>query len=258
MEENKTITLSIIISAIIVLIGLIISNNNKQLTTNLYVTNTYLYILLAILFTTLTIVIMEIMKLNINNKKMNSYYLYLFFISIIIIITFAVTSTQNVIFRHILFILFTIAMGIFTYPIYVDSLSSDLLYKSIATVFVIVIGLTIVTNQYPKNYFDNWGPILIISLSGLIIFELFDLLFSSKEIDHGSQLKSKIFAMIGTAILCGFIVYDTKKIYQHADQALECVKTTNNNLTCTDYPSRSLGLYLTILNLFSEINRLHK
>ena len=131
MEENNKFTLSIVIGAIIVLIGLIMSNNDKQLTMNLYVTNTYLYILLAILFTTLTIIIMEIMKLNIGGSNMMSYYLCSFFIAIIIIITFAFTSTQNVLFRHILFLLFAIAMGVLTFPIYADSMSSGLFYKSI-------------------------------------------------------------------------------------------------------------------------------
>lgn len=241
-----------VIGAIIALIIALVNNYHKKLTTNLYVTNMYIYIMLGILLTALTVLLMEIMKFNSNNFNM-SYQICTFLIALLIICTFAFTSIQNVLFRHVLFTLFAIVIGIMTFPIYQDSIKSGIFYKSIASVFVVILGLTFVANQYPTNYFDGWGPVLTFSLLSLIIFELFDMIFVSNIVE---SRRIKMYAMVGTALFSAFIVYDTKKIYQYADQAINCTNSGGDIMVCSDYPQKSLDMYLDIINLFTNVTQL--
>ena len=114
---------------------------------------------------------MDILKYDAYNS---SSYMFIgaFILSIIIIISLVVISPENVILKHILFIVFTILIGVLTFPVYENSLASGLLFKSITTVLIIMLALTLVANAFPAHYFDGWGPILMTSLVGLIIFEL--------------------------------------------------------------------------------------
>lgn len=260
-SDTNKIAIGVIVAAVFAIVIAIANNNSKPLTKPLYVSNTYLYVILAILLTSLTFVLMESFRVDIDGNA-SSYLLCAFCFTILLIFAFVFTSQQQYVLRHIYYILFAIAIGVMLYPQYVVSKDQGILLRTIAAVIIMVIGLTFVANMFPETYFDSWGPILLTGLFGLIVFELLDLVFAGTgTITSG---RYKIYAGIAVAIFSGYILYDTGKIYQRATNAIACVNYNNggdtieNKLICTDYPFGSLGIFLDIINLFSSITTLQQ
>jgi len=233
--------------AIAALVTLIMINNSEQLTESMFVTNTYLYVILAIMIAALSIAIIEITKFMPN-------HIILFILSIIIIFAFVFVDKKNIFVRNMLFITFAAIMGAILYPAYKLNGNSPIFANSAIAVLILVSVLTFITYQYPDNYFDNWGTILLGSLFTLIVFQLLDIFFG----DPISSKRYKIYAYIGLFIFSAYIMYDTKKLYQYAKTAKLCTDMGGDNLVCADYPLMSMNLFLDILNLFSSMNLAQK
>lgn len=248
-DTNYNYDIMIIIAAIIALIGAIVYNNNRTLNNTVYIQNTYLYVVLAIMLSALVIVLLEKIKF----EPSNGLFLASFCIALIIICAYAFTSKESIVLRHIYYLLFAIAFGIMLYPQVMFAKDNNTLIEVIITVLAIVVGLTIVTNYVPIDTFDSWGPYLGVSLFALIIFELVDLLFNGVGVVESGR--GKIYSIIAIILFSCFIMYDTKKIDQRAYSAIECVKSNMGSLEgCTDYTLGSLSVYLDIVNLFSNTN----
>lgn len=237
-------SLSVAIGA---LITLIMINNSEKLTESMFVTNTYLYVILAIMISALTIAIIEVTKFMPN-------ILILFMLSLIIIFAFIFVDKKNIVMRNMLFVAFAATMGAILYPTYELNGNSPIFANSAMAVLILVSVLTFITYQFPDNYFDNWGTILLGSLFTLIVFELLDIFFG----DPFSSKRYKLYAYAGLFIFSAYIMYDTKKIYQHAKTAKICTDIGGDNLVCADYPFESMKLFLDILNLFSNMNLAQK
>jgi FtsH-binding integral membrane protein len=252
---NKIFSIYAIIGAIIAIYTIIYNNNSKKLTKSLYAINTYMYIILGILITSLCVLLLDLIQFDAFSDGNTKYYILSFIIALSIIITFAVSSENNVIFRNILFIAFTALLGVLTVPIYQSSVNNNIFHKSIITLIVIVMGLMGFAYYYPNSGINNWYGILITSLCVLIVFQLSDLLFGYNN--NNQYMRQKIYATAGLIIFSGFLVYDTSKIYENADIAINCINRGGSVDTCTDYPAGSLGVYLDIMNLFSNLVNIH-
>lgn len=233
-------SLSVAVAALVTLIAI---NNDEEFSRSIFVTNTYLYVILAIMIAALTITIIKATKFMPNEFA-------IFCLAIILIFSFAFVNKTNVMLRTIIWVLFVMTMGALMYPIYEINGNSSVFSNSAIAVIVLVAVLTYITNQFPDEYFDSWGPMLLGGLFTLIVFQLLDLLFG----DPISSGRYKMYAYIGLFVFSAYIMYDTKKIYQHARVAEICVRSGGDKLACADYPWRSMNLFLDILNLFSSMN----
>lgn len=224
-------------------------NTQQQLNVNDYVVNTYMYILLALFF--LIIIMMSMDDINMKYGTFNNIntctILAIFVISIVILFSFNYIDRKNYLLRHILWLVYIICIAIIIFPIYDIAKQTSILWKTIAAVILIVLGLTYMTSKFPIDYFNSWGPYLSMGLIGLIFFWLIDLIFIDKSNQHGIQ---KIYGIIAIVLFSGFILYDTQKIYQNANVAMLDCQNTNNQLQCADYPQESLALFLDITNMF--------
>jgi FtsH-binding integral membrane protein len=261
MDDIYIYCVAFIMSIVIIIL---INTISVPLTTKGYITNSYLYILLALIISSLVTLIMDKYKLmKLKNFPIYKYlfiYLLVFAISIIMIFAILYTKKENIGLRHFYWLLFVISMAIIIYPSYELTKDTGVLWKSSATVIIILIGLTIISSKYPDNAFDSWGSYLMIGLSGLIIFQLLDIAFtvSNNKIKKNEYINiQKIYAVIGIIIFCGFILYDTKKIRQNAHTTVSTCKDLTKHLLYADYPSESLGLFLDLINLFSNFNRIY-
>jgi FtsH-binding integral membrane protein len=255
-EINPNYSIAGILLAILIIIGFISSNLKHPFTTKQFITNIYLYIILAILLTALTFVFMEKLKISVDSSSTMYCTWGAAIMAIIIIFAFAITPRENIISTHTYFLIFAIAMGILVYPEYMVSKENNTLLQTLGTVIVIVLLLTWITHQFPPNYFKGWGPILLMGLFGLIVFELLDILFGG---DVGLSLRSKIYAAIGVVLFSGFLMYDTSRINDRAIDVVNCVNSGEASVSvCADYPKESINVYLDILNLFVDVSTLQQ
>lgn len=224
-------------------------NTQKELNINDYVVNTYMYILLALFFLIIIMMLMDDinMKYGTFDNINTCTFLAVFVISIVILFAFSYIDRKNYLLRHILWLVYIICIAIIIFPIYDIAKQTSILWKTIAAVVLIVVGLTYMASKFPIDYFNSWGPYLSIGLIGLIFFWLIDLIFVDNSNQHGIQ---KIYGVIAIVLFSGFILYDTKKIYQNADIAMIDCQNINNQLRCADYPQESLALFLDITNMF--------
>lgn len=236
----------------IIVVFILVYNTRKPLTTQNYVSNTYIYIILAMTIASLVNLIMDKYQL-LSIEKNYIQYILIFVFSIIMLFAIFFTDKQYIGLRHVYWLLYVISMGAIMYPLY-ETASTDILWKSFITVIIILIGLTIISSKYPPSAFNSWFAYLMIGLMGLIIFQLFDLIM----VKHENRKTEKIFAIISVIIFCGFILYDTKKIHQNAETAVNNCKDLTKHLLCADYPQESLGLFLDLLNLFSSFTNLQR
>jgi FtsH-binding integral membrane protein len=255
-EINPNYSLAAVLIAIFVIMGIVANNLRSPMTSRMFVTNVYLYIILAILLTALTFIFMERLKISVDSTSVMYCTWGALIVAIIIIFAFALSPREYVITTHIYYAIFAVAMGVLLYPEYMRSRENNTLLQTLGTVILIVLVLTWITNQFPPSYFNGWGPILLVALFGLIIFELLDVLFGSYE---GLTIRSKIYAGIGVLLFSGFLMYDTSRIYARADGVVNCVNSGSaSSLVCADYPRESINVYLDILNLFVDISTLQR
>lgn len=225
----------------------------KPLSVTDYVVNTYLYILLAILLCALMILIFDRYQLfdvrSFSSLKMFS----LFILMILVLCGFMLISPRHTILRNGLWVAFIVLIAVTLYPLYEVTKASGVLWKSLVTVVILVLGLTLVASMVPEGFFNSWGPYLIMGLVGLIIFQVLDTLFSDPATVRGHF---KVYAVIGILIFSGLVLYDTGRLYQNAKIVTALCPTPGEQLKCADYPGESLSLFLDIVNLFSSTSML--
>jgi len=236
------------IIGIVAVIGGIMYSTARPLTVNGYVVNTYLYILLAILLCTLTIIVME--KYGWTQGVVGGGKMFaVFILAIIVLFGLGALGNKHPFLRNILWVVFVVLLGVMLSPVFNLATQFDVLWKSIITVVVLVLVLTFIASKVPDNYFDSWGMYLSFALLALIVFELLDIIF----FDPGTSGRYKIYAIIAIVIFSGFVLYDTKGVYKNGAIAADLCGGINGNKECVDYPSQSLGLFLDIINLFSSV-----
>jgi FtsH-binding integral membrane protein len=239
------------------IICIIVNGYQQPLTENRYIMNTYMYILLALITVSSTVI-----YLDSKTWEMNTMHFFgLFILSITTMYATIITSPENYIVKHLSWIIFLITIGTMIYPTAKIALMKGEFWNIILTLGCILGVLSIIAFRKPLGTFLSWGNMLTVALSGLIIFEIFDILFNkqidSYMVDIGFFTRSRIYAWIGILVFSGFMLYDTQKIILHAKIYREkCESVIGiDQLMCVDYPNESLGIFLDIVNLFSSLTR---
>lgn len=246
-SHNDNIGLFATLMAVLGVIIILARNTQRPLTVNNYVTNTYLYILLAILLCALVIIIMD--KYHIFNNINAMTGLAIFIIVMVVMSAMLMLNKSFTVLRHVLWVIFIVGIAVLLFPIYDVAKQTSILWKCLITVIVLVLGLTYLASRLPRNYFQSWGSYLSIGLLALIIFEILDLIFSDSSTVYAHQ---KIYGIIGVVLFSGFILYNTNQVYEHAEDVVFYCEGINNQLKCTDYPGESLNIFLDVINLFAS------
>jgi FtsH-binding integral membrane protein len=234
--HTSLISLFIIsIISIISIIGYYTSLPGK-LTPSSFISNTYLYVALAI-----SIACFTVLKLSERGYTLTSTHLVILFI-ISMISMVGVSSFNNNALRHITWLSFVVAIGFLTYPIYRMSEGKEESNKIIVTTIILTIGLSLFS-KFSSFDFLSWRSYLVFALFSLIVLESLDLIFHKSE--SGLNNRFKLYSYASIVLFSGFILYDTKSL---ARRSLVVEKRNVN------YPKESLSLFLDIINLFAGVS----
>jgi FtsH-binding integral membrane protein len=229
---TSIIILSILLLVIVYFIAYF---DTKRISENIYITNTYLYIFGSIIVISLTCLIID--KYNLFKNISPLYIFGIVIVSFLTLFGTILTSPNQYYIKNICYIIFVITLGILIFNIYKLASNKNILLQILLIIGVMFTCISILFNLYPIEQINTSGPYLLFALFGLIIFEISDLIFGSKE---GLSYRSRIYAWIGMFIFSGFLIYDTQQIK----------KNYNSN---PDYPVQSLSIVLDTINLFSNI-----
>jgi len=214
------------------------SFKNGKFTCNKYILNTYLYIVI-------TFNILILMTLSMEYKdidfRMSGWTLFgLFLISIGCIILMNKINSERVILKHLIWLIFVLILGYIFYPMYIKS-NKGVVTSAMITTLSIVVILSIIAYVKPEWISLSMGPVLLIGLIGVIIFELLLLFVFQNQLSKNPWIfrASSYFVIF---LFMGFILYDTKRLQINAK---ECVKA--------DYIQESLHLFLDIFNIFIRL-----
>tara|TARA_B100001758_G_C18400272_1_gene608555 strand:+ start:68 stop:763 length:696 start_codon:yes stop_codon:yes gene_type:complete len=210
---------------------------NNTLTCNKYVMNTYLYIALSLLIVSTTVMILD--KYISFSQFFNNYsYLALFISTIIFLISTMTISPERTIIKHLSWGFFILLIGISLYPAYKLGKITNMLYPTLITTILLVGFLTLVAFYNPNLISLSMGPVLITSLFIGILLNMFIYLMGITQYHWYSNILSYIFIFI----FCLLLLYDTKKL-----------QINSKNCVVPDYINESIGIFLDIINLFSNI-----
>jgi len=237
--DKENIALISISAILVITTFYLILSLKKPLTTELYIKNTYLYILISILLCSSMLLIFEKKDTQVSSSKL----LPLFIINILLL--FGIFANINNLVTHILWILFILSTSYTLVPIFNLTKNNNSLGNTLITLIILVACLIFYSSTVGINKFDSWGSYLGFALLGLIIFECIDLIFSNDSKNLNSRFK--IYSIIAIVLFSAFLLYDSKKIEQHGNEIL----LNKNKL---NYPGETLNIYLDIINLFSSIS----
>jgi FtsH-binding integral membrane protein len=201
-----------------------------------YIKNTYLYVCIALVLLSLTVLYIERKKPS--EKDMDSSrQIIVFIFSLICIIS--VYTIRDKTFNHIFWVLFILSVGYTLYPAYKEYKKTGILQTTIITT-IVVVGVLSVYAYKTKRSFSGWGTYLFFGLLSLIIFQLVDLFINRKFTGE----RNKLYGYITVVLFSLFIIYDTNNLKKLAH-------TDTNPL----YTRTSLSLFLDIINLFLGFGR---
>ena len=232
---NTILFLSIVVSFLIYKYAYV----KGKLTCNNYILNSYLYILLAIL-------IVSNMVIIVDKNYQSLHYFFNFWILLAfslgaLFLTLTIDPRSTVL-KHGAWLLLMLFFGITAWPLYKRTKAANTFQSTLATTFSLVAFLTAIAFYNPNLISLRMGPILVLSLVAGILLSVFSRLLASK----------KTFTMIDYYLSYGlimifslFILYDTKKLQINAKK---CV--------IPNYINESLGIFIDILNLFSNIGNI--
>ena len=243
---NLDISLSGFLLSVVILSYAIYKNAyiNNKLTCNKYILNTYLYIILSLVLVSISVLVVDKFQF-VNHIRYGNYMTFFIFLFLTIgslLLTMYIPS-HNTIFKHVSWLSFVILIGLTLFPIYKLTQQSAVLSSTLITTLSIVVILSLVAFYKPELISLSWGPILLILLVSGIIFRI-GLMFLSNVKTYN---KWSIILSYGFIVLFSFLLlYDTKKIQ------INSMKCKN-----PDYINESLGIFLDIINLFSNIGRVN-
>jgi len=219
-----------------------------KFTCNRYILNTYLYILLALVIVSLQNIIME--QQNVPLESIFGWFkgwkgLIIFFTITIGLLFFLLSiNPQDVLLKHMVWLLFVALLGFLTYPTYLRTIENNTVVVVLLTTIAILLGFTAIAFLKPEWISLSWGPILTILLLSALWGELIYRFFNK---DKKASGRTKFMSYIFICLFTLFILYDTKKIQVNA---LTCKTKT------ADYINESLGIVLDALNLFQNIGNI--
>ncbi len=201
-----------------------------------YITNVYLYVLLGLLITAFSVLFIAKRRYPITSTKS----LLFFAIAIVALFALFMINPRNVLLNHAIWIGFLISISMSLYTIWRYSEYRGTLTSTLIITFLLVAGLTIIAYAKPEWVKLSWGTALTGALLAGILAWLVPMLFTNpKKMTNYYKGLSAIFVFIFMML----ILYDTKLLRIKAQQC-----------TVPDYPTDSLGLFLDIINLFSNVS----
>jgi FtsH-binding integral membrane protein len=149
--------------------------------------------------------------------------------------------------KYIVFLVFLIAAGQLLGPLVERLQAKGSLRQVLLIVAGIFAGMTALAFYDNKGTFLGTGPYLIAGLLGLIIAELIGIVLGVTEAIGPKTFQSmgQLFSLLGTFLFTLYVAYDTQLMRKRAARKGR-----------VDYVDASLGLYLDVLNLFSNIGSL--
>lgn len=252
----------LIMSAIMAVTVMGILNNsfkNGTFTCDKYILNTYLYLILAIIFVALFVQTMTSYNVTILSDLIGKYrfaYIFILFIGLIIsILGISLVDPKNIYKKHLFWLLFVTLSAMLFQPIhmmYVKAGLQSAIINALVITFILVSVLTAIAFLKPDFIKPSWGPILFFALLGAILVEIVALLTGS----YNNRLMNYIVIFI----FIGYLLYDTKFMRVRAKKCLEdCEYYSFNRFDhgakCVkpDYIRESINIFLDIYNLFLRI-----
>lgn len=240
----------------LMVIYLIANNYTHELTPQLYVTNTYLYILLAIIIVAASWKILDdapVITTGIFTSGWN--FVGLIVLTFVSLFCTLLSSPENVAGKHASWFVFVLSMGIISYLSYVKSNINGNLGHVFVGLIVLVGTLTWFAYTKPLNYFDSWGDSLLTILIGLVIVEAGDLLLFHDN-SEAFFSRFRIYSWVALGLFSCLLLYDTNRVRKHAvEKTIEC---RGKQLGCVDYPVESLDIFLDVANLFTSMSNISR
>lgn len=203
-----------------------------------YITNVYIYILLGLLITAFSVLFIAKRKYPITSTKS----LLAFMVAIMALFGMYAVDPRNVLLNHALWLAFIVAISTSVYVIWRYSTYKGTLTSSLLIVLLLVAGLTVVAHVNPDWIQLGWGSTLTMALlAGILAWVVPLFLGKSQNLTAYYKVLSALFVFIFMVL----ILYDTKLLRVKAEQC-----------TIPNYPKDSVGLFLDIINLFSNVTML--
>ena len=242
-NENIITTGLIIITLIIMIINKAISNG--KFTCKNYILNIYLYISLSL---SLLAFISMLLEKKVNNPNI---YKQLIFISFIvgIICIIGLQFVDNIYITHIIWLLFIVSIAFSFVPLINILKERKVFTKTLVSVVIIVLFLTAIAFYKPEYISLSWGNFLFVALIVGIVVQLIQLFIGEPSSKFNLYL-SYAFVLLFTL----FLLYDTKV---QQVKALYCQNLVNKYKIYPNYPRESLGIFLDIINLFTNLGTIN-
>jgi FtsH-binding integral membrane protein len=243
-------TLSIIIFVTLtVLVFMVYRNVISQLTEKSYLATTYMYVFMALLLIVL-----------INDQKFiqiesGMKYTALCFLILILTVALQFVSQENQIMKHLVWIALIGAIGLLLSPVINVAKSQNILNKVLITISVMFIVMTYFAYSQPLGYLNTWQPYLYAGLIGIIVTSLANIIFSDLG-SSGFNTRTVVISGITALLFNGFLFYDMQQIIKDS-QVLKNVCIDKDNLSCADYPTKSLSVILDVINLFTSTTNVY-
>lgn len=245
----KQIT-SILCLLLIAVIFMIVSGVSAPLTANQYVFNTYMYILLEIIIVGGVWLSLDDNQINLSGWNIVGCAL-LSFVSLFAIFSI---SPKSIVAKHTALAVFCISIGMVGYLTYQRNKYNLKLKKVFVSLIVVCGVLSLIAYQTPPNTTIGWMVPMMKVLCALIVVEIVDFLFFFNP--KGNFItRFRIYNWIGVVLFSGFLLTDTHQLIRAANKISDLCGSSNQ-LDCADYPTQSLGIFLDVLNLFTNISNL--
>ena len=198
-----------------------------------YITNVYLYVLLALLITSFSVLFIAKRKYPITSTKV----LLAFAVAMLSLFTIFMINPNNVLFNHAVWITFIIAISVSIYKIWRVSEYRGVLTNTLIITLLLTIGLISVSHTRPDWVQLSWGSILTVALLAGLFAWIIPMIFADIT---KMTIYYKFLSAIFVFIFMMFILYDTKLLRINA---MNCI--------VPNYPKDSFGLFLDVINLFT-------
>lgn len=239
----------------LIVIGVIMNNLEKPLTPNLYVFNTYMYILLAIIIVATTWTTMDNLSEHYVFGSNGFELLGLFIMSLLLLL--ATTTSRNNTMKNSAWVLFIVTIGLMTHIQYKTQKTSEILKVFLSLCLLVLVFAWISYNE-PLEWLENWYNPMMLGLLGLIIVQVIDLAFFYNSDDLGNFLtRFRLYSWVGLILFLAFLLRDTKELIKNSHIVTNrCITEGWSQSECANYPTESLNIFLDITNLFTSASNL--
>lgn len=198
-----------------------------------YITNVYLYVALGLLLLAFSILYIAKRQVPITYTKS----LLAFAVGLALLFALLMVKPEYVLLNHALWVGFIATLAVSLFTIWRYSEYRGVLNSTLIGTFMIVAALTAVAYIRPDLIKLSWGAFLTIALFGAILVMLVPMIFGY-SLGRYQKLMSAGLIIFFSAL----ILYDTKLLRYKAERC-----------TIPDYPVDSMGLFLNIVNIFSNM-----